>query len=96
MNPRADPPMNPPTERTLQRTPEITPINPNEPCPALSQSSIVAQYPKKYMIKFSQQPVTKQQKIIFPAHDLNLEGYKIKSTLAYKIFSTLSLVARHN
>jgi hypothetical protein len=33
---------------------------------ALSQSSIVAQYPKKNMIKFSQQPVTKQQKLIFP------------------------------
>ena len=56
---------------------------------ALSQSSsIVAQYPKKNMIKFSQQPVTKQ-KIVFPAHDFNLEGYKIKSTLAYKMFSTL-------
>ena len=25
----------------------------------------------------------------FRAHDLNLEGYKIKCTLAYKIFSTL-------
>ena len=34
---------------------------------ALSQSSIVAQYPKKNMIKFSQQPVTKQQIIVFPA-----------------------------
>ena len=35
---------------------------------ALSQSSIVAQYhyPKKNMIKFSHQPVTKQQKIVFP------------------------------
>jgi len=40
------------------------------------------------MIKFSQQPVTKQQKIVF-APNLNLEGYKIKSTLEYKIFSTL-------
>ena len=56
---------------------------------ALSQSSIVAQYPKKNMIKFSHQLVTKQQKMVFPAHNLNLEGYKIKSTLAYKIFSTL-------
>ena len=58
---------------------------------ALSQSSIVAQYPKKNMIKFSQQPVTKQQKIVFPAHNLNLEGYKIKSTLSYKIFSILTI-----
>jgi len=32
---------------------------------ALSQSSIIALYPKKNMIKFSQQPVTKQQKIAF-------------------------------
>ena len=55
---------------------------------ALSQSSIVAQYPKKNMIKFSQHP--EQQKIVFPTHDLNLEGYKIKSTLAFKIFSTLT------
>jgi hypothetical protein len=54
---------------------------------ALSQSSIFAQYPKKNMIKFSQQPGTKQQKIVFPAHDLNLEGSKIKSTLDYKISS---------
>ena len=37
---------------------------------ALSQSSIVAQYPKKNMIKFSQQPVTKQQKIIFPPAEI--------------------------
>ena len=59
------------------------------------QSSIVAQYWKKNMIKFSQQPVTKQQKIIFLAHDLNLGGHKIKSTLAYKIFSTLETV-RHS
>ena len=55
---------------------------------ALSQYSIVAQYPKK---NISQQPVTKQQKIVFPAHDLNLEGYKIKYTLAYKIFSILHM-----
>ena len=55
---------------------------------ALSQSSIVAQYPKKNMIEFSQQTVTKQQNH-FPAHNLNLEGYKIKSILAYKIFLTL-------
>ena len=52
---------------------------------ALSQSSIIAKYPKKNTIKFSQQPVTKQQKI----HDLNLEGHKIKYPLAYKFFSTL-------
>jgi hypothetical protein len=44
------------------------------------------------MIKFSQQPVTKQQKIIFPAHDLNLEGYKMKSTFAFKICSTLGSI----
>ena len=55
----------------------------------LSESSIVTQYSKKNMINFSQQPVTEQQKIVFPAHNLNLEGYKIKSTLPYKIFSTL-------
>ena len=30
----------------------------------------------------------------FRAHNLNLEGYKIKSTLAYKIFSTLLLHRR--
>ena len=53
---------------------------------ALSQSSIVAQYWKKNMIKFSQQPVTEPQKIIFPARDFNSEGYKIKSTPAYKFF----------
>ena len=28
----------------------------------------------------------------FHAHNLNLEVYKIKSTLAYKIFSTLHLI----
>jgi len=32
---------------------------------ALSQSSVIAQYPKKNMIRFSQQPVNKQQKIVF-------------------------------
>ena len=49
------------------------------------------------MIKFSQQPVTKQQKIVFPPMiwiGKTLEGYKIKSTLAYKIFSTLLLHRR--
>ena len=40
----------------------------------LSESSIVTQYSKKNMINFSQQPVTEQQKIVFPAHNLNLEG----------------------
>ena len=59
---------------------------------ALSQSSIFAQYPKKDMIKFSQQPVTKQQKIVFPpVNDFNLEGYKIKFTLAIK-FSRLFFI----
>ena len=52
-------------------------------------SSVLLLSVQKNMIKFSQQPVTKQQKIVFPAHDLNLEGYKIKSTLTNKIFSTL-------
>ena len=34
-------------------------------------------------------PMHKAGENSFRAHDLNLEGYKIKCTLAYKIFSTL-------
>ena len=43
------------------------------------------------MIKFSQQPVTKQQKIVFSTTIWIWRDNKIKSTLACKIVSTLNL-----